>query len=139
MMCEDDVEYVLSHPRAMICTDSGVAGRSTVYHPRLRASFPRALGRYARERKIVSIPEMIRKMTSLPAHVYGLKTKGVVAEGMDADICIFDPEKIEDKATFSNPRLRAAGFDYVLVGGKIAAENAVFTGEMGGTMLYRNL
>ena len=64
-----DVAYVLSHPRVMICTDSSVAGAVERYHPRLRASFPRALGRYAREMGVVSIPEMIRKMTAVPAHV----------------------------------------------------------------------
>ena len=138
-MCEEDVETVIAHPRVMICTDSGVVSSASSYHPRLRASFVRAIARYVRERGVVTLPEMIRKMTSMPAAVYGFQSKGLIREGMDADICIFVPEKIEDKATFSNPRLRAAGFDYVLVGGKIAAENAVFTGEMGGTMLYRNL
>ena len=139
-MCEEDVQTVISHPRVMICTDSGVTtAASTMYHPRLRGSFPRALGRYVREKGVVSLPEMIRKMTAMPCAGYGLKTKGLVWEGFDADLCIFDPNTIIDRANFTNPHLHAEGLDYVIVGGKIAAENAVATGEKGGTMLFRNV
>lgn len=138
-MCEEDVETVIAHPRVMICTDSGVIANNSSYHPRLRASFPRAIARYVREKGVVSLPEMIRKMTSMPAAVYGFQSKGLIREGMDADICIFDPERLQDKATFTQPHLHAQGFDYVIVGGKVAAENAEFTGELGGTMLYRTL
>lgn len=136
--CEEDVETVMAHPLVMMGTDSGVRTPKTVaYHPRLRGSFPRVLGRYVRQRGVTTLPEMIRKMTSLPAEVYGFKSKGLLREGMDADICIFDPDKIIDRAEYDNPHLRAEGLDYVIVGGKIAAVNAVATGEMGGTMLYR--
>ena len=139
-MCEADVETVIAHPRVMICTDSGVTTpASTMYHPRLRGSFPRALGRYVREKKITSLPEMIRKMTAMPAAVYGLKNKGLIQEGFDADICIFDPDVIIDRAEYANPHLHAEGLDYVIVGGKIAVKNAVATGELGGTMLYRTV
>lgn len=137
-MCEEDVETVMAHPRVMICTDSGVKTKEG-YHPRLRGSFPRALGRYVRERKVTSLPEMIRKMTAMPAAVYGFKRKGLLWEGFDADICIFDPDTIIDRADYVNPDLRAEGLDYVIVGGKIAAVNAVYTGELGGTLLYRDL
>jgi len=139
-MCEEDVETVMAHPRVMICTDSGVTTpATTTYHPRLRGSFPRVLGRYVRERGVTTLPEMIRKMTAMPAAVYGFQTKGLLREGMDADICIFDPDTIIDRAEYTNPWLHAEGLDYVIVGGKIAAVNAVATGELGGTMLYRNL
>ena len=137
-ICEEDVETVMKHPRVMICTDSGLKTRPG-YHPRMRGSFPRTLGVYVRERKVTSLPEMIRKMTSMPAAVYGLKTKGLLWEGFDADICIFDPNTIIDRATFVDPDQRAEGLDYVIVGGKIAAVNAVATGELGGTMLYRDV
>lgn len=138
--CEEDVETVMAHPKVMIGTDSGVkTPKTTTYHPRLRGSFPRVLGRYVRERKVTTLPEMIRKMTSLPAQVYGFKTKGLLREGMDADICIFDPDKIIDRAEYTNPHLHAEGLDYVIVGGRIAAVNAVATGEMGGTMLFRTI
>lgn len=139
-MCDEDVQTVMAHPRVMICTDSGVVNTGSVlYHPRLRGSFPRALGRYVREKGVVSMPEMIRKMTAMPAAVYGFHTKGLLKEGFDADICIFDPDTIIDRAGYTDPHLRAEGLDYVIVGGKIAAVNAVATGEKGGTMLYRNL
>ena len=137
-MCEEDVETVMAHPRVMICTDSGVMTRPG-YHPRMRGSFPRTLGRYVRERKVTSLPEMIRKMTAMPATVYGFKNKGLLWEGFDADICIFDPDTIIDRADFVDPSQRAEGLDYVIVGGKIAAVNAVATGELGGTMLYREV
>ena len=139
-VCEEDLETVMTHPRVMICTDSGVkTPTTTTHHPRLRGSFPRVLGRYVRERGVTTLPEMIRKMTAMPAAVYGFKTKGLVWEGFDADLCIFDPDTIIDRAEYANPHPHAEGLDYVIVGGKIAAVNAVATGEMGGTMLYRTV
>ena len=140
MTCEEDVEYVMKHPRAMICTDSGVKGNSNIYHPRLKASFPRALARYARERKIVSIPEMIRKMTSLPASVYGLKTKGLIREGMDADLCIFDAQRITDRADFISFSEDNEGLSYVIIDGKTVLENGVYNGTRAGKIfLKRNV
>ena len=128
MMCEEDVETVIAHPRAMICTDASSAGALTHYHPRLRASFPRAIARYVREKNVVSLPEMIRKMTSLPAHVYGLAQKGLIREGMDADLCIFDPAIIADRATFTQFTLNNEGLHYVIIDGKIAVEKGEATG-----------
>ena len=136
-MCEDDVETVLRHPRAMICTDSGVARHLTVYHPRLRGTFPRVLGRYVRERGVTTLQEMIRKMTAMPAMVYGLKGKGLLVEGFDADICIFDADTIIDRAEYVDCTKRAEGLNYVLVGGEIVAENAVYTGALPGKMLLK--
>ena len=134
-MSEEDVEYVMKHPRAMICTDSSAAGDSTGYHPRLRGSFPRVLGRYVRERKVVPLPEMIRRITSLPAHVYSLENKGLIREGYDADLCIFDPETIIDRADFGNCHLRADGLNYVIINGKTVVENAVHNGTMAGKII----
>ena len=136
-MCEEDVETVMAHPRAMICTDSDVAAESIFFHPRLSASFPRVLGRYVRDRGVTSLPEMIRKMTAMPAAVYGFKTKGLVWDGFDADICIFDPDTIIDNASFDDCRAKASGLNYVIVGGQVAAENATYTGAMGGKLLLR--
>lgn len=134
-MCEEDVETVLRHPRAMVCTDSGVAVRGQVSHPRLVASFPRVLGHYVRERGLVPLPEMIRRITALPAHVYGFPTKGVIREGYDADLCIFDADRIIDKANYDAPALRAEGLRYVIVGGKTAVEDSVFNGTRNGAVL----
>ena len=134
-MCEEDVEYVIKHPRAMICTDSAVKGAFTHVHPRLVGSFPRALGRYARERGVVTTPEMIRKMTSMPAHVYKLDSKGVIAEGMDADLCIFDADKIIDRADFKNCFEKNEGLKYVIVDGKIVVEDGVYNGTRAGKVV----
>ena len=131
-MCEEDLTRILRHPRAMICTDSAVAGDSRIYHPRLRASFPRVLARYVREQGIVTLPEMIRRMTSLPAHVYGLSAKGLIKEGMDADLCIFDAERIRDTADFVHCTAPNEGLRYVIIGGEIAAENGGSTGVLAG-------
>ena len=135
LMCEEDLETVLSHPRAMIGTDSSVRGSSNVYHPRLRGTFPRVLGRYVRERGVVSLPEMIRKMTSLPATVYRLQDKGLLKEGFDADICIFDSEKIIDRSDYTSCHERATGLNYVLINGTVVVENAVYNGIKAGKVL----
>lgn len=126
---EEDIATVIAHPRAMICTDSSVSKGASAYHPRLRASFPRAIRRFVRELQVVSLPEMIRKMTSLPAYVYSLEGKGVIKEGFDADICIFDYEKLTDMADYANPGARAVGLNYVIAGGVVIARDAVYTGE----------
>ena len=136
-MCEEDVETVLAHPRAMIGTDSGVAEKRAVYHPRLRGTFPRALGRYVRERGITTLPEMIRKMTAMPAAVYGLWSKGIIREGMDADICIFDEEKVIDKSEYTNCTKGAEGLNYVILGGEVVCENAVYNGKRKGKIILR--
>ena len=138
-VCEDDIEAALAHPRGMICTDSGVVKSPLqMHHPRLRGSFPRVLGRYVRERKVTSLPEMIRKMTAMPASVYGLENKGLLKEGFDADICIFDAEKIIDRSEFTDCHKRAEGLNYVLVNGKIVVENAVYNGALEGKLLLKN-
>ena len=137
MMNEEDTELVMSHPRTMICTDSTVAMGKDTYHPRLRASFPRVLGRYVRERKVTSLPEMIRKMTALPAAVYGLSTKGKIAEGFDADLCIFDPETILDQADYANCTLPNLGLAYVLVDGKIVVKDGVHNGICAAKVLRK--
>lgn len=136
-MCEEDVETVMAHPRAMICTDSGVARHLKVYHPRLRGTFPRVLGRYVRERSVATLPEMIRKMTSMPASVYGLGTKGLLWEGMDADICIFDAETICDRAEYTDCGRRAEGLNYVIVNGEIVVKDAIYQGGRPGGLLRR--
>lgn len=128
MMCEEDMEQALAFERAMICTDSSCAEGKTSYHPRLRASFIRVLAHYVRERGIVSLPEMIRKMTSLPAAVYGLTQKGLLAPGYDADLNLFDYEALQDQADFADCTAPNAGLRYVLVAGEIAVTDGVHNG-----------
>ncbi len=137
-MCEEDVETVIKYERSMICTDSSVARGNTSFHPRLKASFPRAIGKYVRERGVVSLHEMIRKCTSMPASVYGLSTKGILREGFDADICIFDAERIIDCATFIDCTKRCEGLNFVILGGEVVAENAVYNGKRNGKFIKRS-
>lgn len=137
MMAEDDVRYILAHPRAMIGTDFNISGRPEKYHPRLRGTFPRVLGRYVREEKVTTLPEMIRKMTFLPAQVYKLPGKGRIAEGYDGDICIFDPEKIRDNADYVNCSLPNEGIHYVLIDGKVVVENNRYNGTRAGRLFVR--
>lgn len=124
----DDVDYVISHPRSMVCTDSSVAKNDAVYHPRLRAAFPAAISRFVREKKLLSLPEMIRRMTSLPASVYRLENKGILADGMDADLVLFDPEIIGAGNDYANCTLPNKGLAAVIVDGKIVLENNEFNG-----------
>lgn len=136
-MCEEDIETVLKYPRTMIGTDSTVAKDNKVYHPRLRGTFPRFLGRYVRGKKIVSLEEAIRKCTAMPAAVYGLREKGLLKEGFDADICVFDAEKIIDKAEFTNCSQRCEGLNYVILGGEIVVENAIYNGKKKGSFIKK--
>ena len=120
---ENDMMRVMAHPRCMIGTDGGNVAGLTRYHPRNRGTFPRVIGKYVREKGVVELSEMIRKMTSLPAAVYGFEKKGRIAEGMDADLCIFDFDTIRDKSTFVEPAQRNVGLHYVIIGGEITVEN----------------
>ena len=134
-IAEEDMKFVIAHPLTMVCTDSGVAPVLKTFHPRLRGSFPRVLGRLVREEGVTSLPEMVRKMTSLPASVYGIAGKGILREGMDADICVFDAKTIRDTADYLNPTLPNVGLNYVFVGGVLAAQDGVATGDLAGRLL----
>ena len=136
-MCEEDIHTVMAHPRTMIGTDGNVAAGRAIYHPRVGGTFTRTLGRYVREAKVTTLPEMIRKMTTLPAEVYGLKNKGWIKEGYDADICIFDPDKIIDRCDYVACHERAEGLNYVIVNGQVVAENAVHTMARPGKVLLK--
>jgi len=134
-MSHEDMKFVLGHPLTMVCTDSSVAKKLSTFHPRLRGSFPRALGRYVREEKVVTLQEMVRKMTSLPASVYRIAGKGLLRKGMDGDICVFDPATICDTADYMNPSLPNVGLAYVFVGGKTAVRDGTATGVLAGRLL----
>lgn len=137
MMCEEDVKYTIAHPRAMIGSDSDMAFTDKPRHPRHRAAFPRVLGKYVRQEQVCDLPEMIQKMTSLPAQVYGLTEKGRIAEGYDADICIFDSENIRDVADYVNFNAPNEGLHYVLIDGKIVVKNNRYTGVRAGRIYQK--
>ena len=135
-MCEEDIERVMRWDRAMIGTDGGY-GQKPTDHPRTFGTFPRVLGRYVREKKIITLENAIRKMTYLPAMVYNLPTKGLIREGMDADLVLFDPETVADLGDFTQPARGNTGFACVVVNGKIALENDRVTGALAGKQLFR--
>jgi N-acyl-D-aspartate/D-glutamate deacylase len=106
-------------------------------HPRAWGTFPSALKQFAREGKHVSMEEMVRRMTSLPAAMAGLKDRGTLAEGMKADIAIFDNEKFADKCTYDEPRQYAEGMEWVFVNGTQAIAQGRHTGLRAGKVLKK--
>ena len=117
-MREEDLRVFLAHPLTMIASDSGVRkfGES-VPHPRGYGNNARVLGRYVRELKVLKLEDAVRKMTSLPAQTFHLKSRGELRAGSIADIVIFDPEKVSDPSTFDDPHHYATGFSDVIVNG----------------------
>lgn len=134
-MDEDDVRRVLSHPMAMIGSD-GIPDDAHP-HPRLWGSFPRILGRYVRQLKLLSLEEAIRRMTSLPAERFGLKDRGRIAQGAFADLVLFDPDVVLDTATFAAPVSPAAGIRQVFVNGQAVWADGKVTGARPGALLKR--
>jgi N-acyl-D-amino-acid deacylase len=135
-MHEDDVRYFIKYPFNMVGADAGVPvpGRG-MPHPRAYGTNARILAKYVREEKLVALEEMIRRMTSLAAQKFQLKDRGILKEGMAADIVIFDEKEVTDKATFENPHQYSAGFKYVLVNGRLVLENGVHNGTRSGRTL----
>ena len=123
-MNEEDVARVISHPLVAIGSDGSV-GRfgEGKPHPRRYGTFPRIIARYVREQKLVSLQEAVRKMTSLPARKLGLWDRGLIRPGFKADLVIFDYYRIEDTATYENPHQYPNGIRYVIINGRIVAEN----------------
>ena len=136
-MSEDDVKRVLAYPRTMVGTDGLWFPGCMGAHPRAFASFPRVLGHYVREEGVIPFVEAIRRMTSMPAAVYGLKGKGLIREGMDADLCLLDPETIIDAADFKNWNARCPGLKYVFVDGERVVTDSVHDGRLLGRKLLR--
>lgn len=135
MMCEDDVKTVLKNELGMVGTDGLYGGKP---HPRLHGTFPRILGKYVRDEKIISLSEAIRKITSCPAQRYGIKDRGLILDGMKADITIFDENKIIDKATFNKPFEYPDGIKYVIVNGKVAVkDNKIINTGTGNILLKK--
>ncbi len=134
-MQERDVRRILAHPMGMIGSDGLPHDRHP--HPRLWGTFPRILGHYVRELKLLTLVEAVRKMTSLPAAAFGLADRGVLREGAFADIALFDPLKIADTATFARPVSPARGIDTVLANGQVIWANGGPTGTRPGRVLSR--
>ena len=111
--------------------------RAGVPHPRNFGTFPRVLGRYVREMKVIPLEEAVRKMTSLPASILNLPDRGTIADGKWADLVIFDPATVADKATFEDPFQYPVGIDTVLVNGQVVLDEGKHTGARPGKVLKR--
>ena len=132
----DDVDKIMQHPMTSIASD----GPMTIFgvgspHPRTYGTFARVLGRYVRERKILTLEEAIRKMTGLPAQILSINRRGLIKEGYYADITILDTATVIDKATFEDPHQYAVGVDAVLVNGVVVVENGLHNGNRPGRVL----
>lgn len=134
-MDEDDVRRVLSHPRAMIGSD-GIPGTDAP-HPRLWGTFPRVLGYYSREVGLFDLETAVHKMTGHTAQVFGFTDRGVLRVGAVADITVFDPETVLDRATFEKPTTPSDGILHVIVGGEVVLENGRQTGARPGHLIRR--
>jgi N-acyl-D-amino-acid deacylase len=135
-MDEADLKRILQYPFNMVASDAGInqygANRP---HPRAYGTNARVLGRYVRELKVIRLEEAIRRMTSLPATKFNLRDRGLLREGMAADIVIFDEQTVADRATFTNPHAYSVGFEYVIVNGQITAAKGKHTGARNGDAL----
>jgi N-acyl-D-amino-acid deacylase len=138
---EQDMQLVMQQPWTSIGSDGaavnpeGPTGRSHP-HPRYYGTFPRVLGRYVRELKVISLPEAVKKMTSMNADKIGIKERGRLKEGTFADVTVFDQDRVIDRATFEQPHQFPAGIKYVVVNGVVTIDNEQHTGALAGQVVY---
>jgi N-acyl-D-amino-acid deacylase len=138
-MSDDDVERIMRHPFVGVASDSSVlTPGSGVPHPRGYGNNARVLGEYVRKRKVITLEEAVRKMTSLPAEQFRFRDRGVLKAGNAADVVIFDPAAVEDTATFEKPHGFAAGFSHVLVNGAWVVKDGSPTGAKPGAVLAQS-
>jgi N-acyl-D-amino-acid deacylase len=133
---EDDLQRILRHPATMIGSDGEIPifGEASP-HPRSYGTFVRVLGRYVRELKVISLEDAVRKMAAFPAQRIGLADRGVLREGMKADIAIFDPATVRDLATFERPHQYAEGITNVIVNGQVVFDDGRMTAARPGKIL----
>ena len=137
---EDDLRRALAHPSVMIGSDGsalsvsgpGAAGKP---HPRSYGTFPRVLGEYAREQRVLTLARAVHKMTGLPARRLGLRDRGVIAVGRKADLVVFDARRVADRATYENPHQYPSGIEHVLVNGRLVIKDGDHTGSLPGRLL----
>jgi N-acyl-D-amino-acid deacylase len=134
---EQDLQRIMRHPATMVASDGGVPvfGQGSP-HPRSYGTFARVLGRYVRELNIITLEDAVRKMTAFPAQRLGLSDRGVLKEGLRADIAVFDPETVRDRATFEQPHQYAEGVSLVVINGQVVFENGSMTAARPGRILY---
>lgn len=142
MMSEQDIETALRFPWTSIGSDAGAAltpgtlDQTGLPHPRMYGNAVRVISRYARDRKVLSLEDAIRKQTSWPATRMRLANRGSIKEGNWADVTIFDLATLDDRATYDDPLVFPRGIEYVLVNGKLTIERGKHTGIRAGHVLY---
>lgn len=136
LMSEGDVERILRHRQVAVASDGSVfSAEDGRPHPRFSGNNARVLGLYVREKKVLGLPEAVRKMTSLPASHFKLAGRGLVKEGYAADLVVFDPATVRDNATFEEPLALATGFSHVLVNGVSVLEGTTLSGATPGQVV----
>jgi N-acyl-D-aspartate/D-glutamate deacylase len=139
MMDEADVRHALEAPFTMVGSDAlGITGPAVRTHPRAFGCFARVLGRYTRDAGLLRLEEAVHKMTGLPARVLGLPDRGVLRAGRKADMVIFDPARVLDRATYEHPTLPPEGIAFVLVNGHVAVERGRSSERRAGRVLRRH-
>lgn len=124
---EEDVRRIMQHPQTMVASDGRLSQPGKDHpHPRAYGTFPRVLGHYVREEKVLSLDQALFKMTGQPALRMGLKDRGFIRKNYYADITVFDPQTVSDKSTFENPHQYPVGIPYVLVNGKLVVEQGTY-------------
>ena len=139
-MNEDDLRYAMKQPWVSMCTDSGGVNpdgplSESKAHPRGYGSAARILGHYVREEHVLTLEDAVRKMTSLPAQKVKLTGRGLLKPGFFADINVFNPDTVIDRAQFKDPHHPSIGFEYVFVNGVLSVEHGQLTGQVGGRAL----
>ncbi len=136
-MSDEDVERIMRAPFAMVGSDGGIVEYNVgLPHPRSYGTNARMLGEYVRKKRLIGLEDAIRKMTSLPAQTFRLRDRGLLREGYWADLVIFDPDKVSDRATFDKPHQYSEGFSYVLVNGEPVVAEGKHTAARPGKILY---
>lgn len=139
-----DIERIFKQRFVMVASDGsavapyGKLAADYYPHPRNYGCFPRVLGDFVRKKKLVKLEEAVRKMTSLPAARFGLEKRGLLRTGWRADVTVFDPKTVADRATFERPREYPVGIEYVLVNGALVLERGEHTGKRPGKVLFAN-
>jgi dihydroorotase/N-acyl-D-amino-acid deacylase len=135
---EADVKRIMAHPQTMIASDGRLSRPGEGHpHPRAYGTFPRVLGRYVRDERVLTLEQAVRKMSAMPAARLGLENRGTLVSGGYADIVVFDPATVADRATFAEPHQYPVGIDYVIVNGTVAVDGGRFTDTRAGRVLRR--
>jgi N-acyl-D-amino-acid deacylase len=136
-MSEDDVKYIMQYPFNMFAGDASIRVYGDgVPHPRSYGTNARVLGKYIHDKKVITLEEAIRRMTSLPAQKFHFNDRGLLLPGYAADIVVFDANTVNDLSTYEKPHQYSTGFKYVLVNGKITLDNGKRNGTRNGVVLY---